>query len=85
MTFIAFIFTVLSLGLTLNVYFPVLRNARFMVYSFAIGWPAGELALQITVIEMLLAALLLIGGSFSGLIGFLALVTLFASWLATRQ
>ena len=82
MTFIAFIFTVLSLGLTLNVYFPVLRNARFMVYSFAIGWPAGELALQITVIEMLLAALLLIGGSFSGLIGFLALVTLFASGLA---
>ena len=62
MTLTAFILLILSLALTLNLYFPVLRNARFMVYSFATGWLSGELALQITLLEMLLAAILLING-----------------------
>ena len=82
MTLTAFILLILSLALTLNLYFPVLRNARFMVYSFATGWLSGELALQITLVEMLLAAILLINGSFSGLIGFLAILALFVNWLA---
>ena len=82
MTLTAFVLLILSLALTLNLYFPVLSNARFMVYSFATGWMAGELALQIALIEMLLAAILLINGSFSGLIGFFAVLALFANWLA---
>jgi acetyl esterase/lipase len=75
MTLTAFVLLILSLALTLNLYFPVLSNARFMVYSFATGWLAGELALQIALIEMLLAAVLLINGSF-------AILALFANWLA---
>ena len=82
MTLTAFVLLILSLALTLNLYFPVLSNARFMVYSFATGWLAGELALQIALIEMLLAAILLINGSFSGLFGFFAILALFVNWLA---
>jgi len=82
MTLTAFVLLILSLALTLNLYYPRLSNARFMVYSFVAGWLTGELALQITLVEMLFAAVLLINGSFSGLIGFLAILALFVNWLA---
>ncbi len=82
MTLTAFVPLILSLALTLNLYYPRLSNARFMVYSFVAGWLTGELALQITLVEMLFAAVLLINGSFSGLIGFLAILALLVNWLA---
>lgn len=82
MTLTTVLLLIFSLALTLNLYFPVLRNARFMVYSFATGWLSGELALQVTLIEMLLVAVLLINGSFSGLIGLLAIIAFFLNWLA---
>ena len=34
MTLTAFVLLILSLALSLNLYYPRLSNARFMVYSF---------------------------------------------------
>ena len=82
MSFIACCFVLLHLGLTANVYFPYAKGARGMTYSFFAGWFAGELALQLTLVQMLLTLVMLITGSFSGLLGSLGLLLLFANWLA---
>jgi len=39
-----------------------------MVYSFFAGWFAGELALQLTLIQMLLTVVLIFSHSFAGII-----------------
>lgn len=82
MSFIACCFVLLNLGLTANVYFPYAKGARGMTYSFFAGWFAGELALQLTLVQMLLTLVMLLTGSFSGLLGSLGLLLLFANWLA---
>lgn len=82
MTLTVWLYTLLCVGLTINIYRPVLRHPRAMVYSFFAGWFAGELALQLTLIQMLLTVVLIFSHSFAGIMGMVALVALLANWLA---
>ena len=80
MTLFAFIFVLISGLLTLNIYFPVFRVRRLLTPSFGFGWLGGELALQLVILQGLIGAVLVAGGSFSGLVGLIGIFALFASW-----
>ena len=80
MTISAFLFVLGSSLLTLNIYFPRLRERRLMTLSFGFGWLGGELALHLVLLQGLIGTLLLTGGNFSGWVGLLGVLALFASW-----
>ena len=73
MTLFAFIFVLISGLLTLNIYFPVFRVRRLLTASFGFGWLGGELALQLVILQGLIGAVLVAGGSFSGLVGLIGI------------
>ncbi len=81
MTFIFFVLALLSAVLSLNVLRPLYRHPKWIVVSFLTGWLAGELALHVVAVQVLLMWLFAAGGAASGFWGGLALLLMMASSL----
>ena len=80
MEWLFLLFAILSLGLSINVVCPVYRHPKHMVYSFVFGWPIGELALHVVLIQAVLVFAVVLWGELSGVLDGLSLMLLAASW-----
>lgn len=74
MTLLFLIFSIASVALTLNVYYPRMRGKRAVGYSFILGWTWGELAPHVILAHAVIVAVFAAGGALDSAGGQLALV-----------
>ena len=82
MIFVLLVFTLLSLVLSYNVLRPLRRHPKWIVPSFVFGWLAGELALHVIALQLLVIFFMAWGGVISGFWGAFCLLLCVISWMA---
>jgi len=76
-----FIFSLLSMALTVNVLRPLYQHPKLIVPSFLFGWLAGELALHVIAFQLIVVFLFVCFGVASGFWAGVSLVLCVISWL----
>lgn len=81
MSFLFLLLALVSALLTYNVLRPVFRHPKWIVPSFLAGWLAGELALHVIAVQLLLVFLFTLAGAVKGFWGGIAILLFAGSWL----
>lgn len=81
MSFVFFLFALLSAALTYNVLRPIYHHPKLIVPSFLGGWLIGELGLHAIAVQLLLVLLFVLFGAVTGFWAALGVLLLVSSWL----
>ena len=81
MSFVFFLFALLSAALTYNVLRPIYHHPKLIVPSFLGGWLIGELGLHAIAVQLLFVLLFVLFGAVTGFWAALGVLLFVSSWL----